>query len=42
MLKQKYILVVYIIISNIHLQTQYALMCTFLKQITSLKQNKTH
>ena len=29
MLKQKYILFVYLIISKIHLQTQYALMFTF-------------
>ena len=40
MLKQNYILFVYLIISKIHLQTQYALMFTFLKQITIL--NKTH
>ena len=30
MLKQKYILFVHLIISKIHLQTQYALMFTFL------------
>ena len=49
MLKQKYILFVYLIISKIHLQTQYALMFTFLskllcktktKQKYYLKQNK--
>ena len=41
MLKQKYILFVYLIISKIHLQTQYALMFTFLVNYY-LKQNKTH
>ena len=40
MLKQKYILFVYLIISKIHLQTQYALMFTFLANYY-LKQN-TH
>ena len=40
MLKQKYILFVYLIISKIHLQTQYALMFTFLANYY-LKQNKT-
>ena len=38
MLKQKYILFVYLIISKIHLQTQYALMFTFLANYY-LKQN---
>ena len=41
MLKQKYILFVYLIISKIHLQTQYALMFTFLANYY-LKQNKAH
>ena len=41
MLKQKYILFVYLIISKIQLQTQYALMFTFLENYY-LKQNKTH
>ena len=41
MLKQKYILFVYLIISKIHLHTQYALMFTFLANYY-LKQNKTH
>ena len=41
MLKQKYILFVYLIISNIHLQTQYALMFTFLsKLLCKTKTNK--
>ena len=42
MLKQKYILFVYLIISKIHLQTQYALMFTFFIANYYLKQNKTH
>ena len=33
MLKQKFILFVYLIISQIHLQTQYALMFTFLSKL---------
>ena len=37
MLKQKYILFVYLIISKIHLQTQYALMFTLLS-----KRRRTH
>ena len=42
MLKQKYILFVYLlIISKIHLQTQYALMFTFFLANYYLKQNKT-
>ena len=41
MLKQKYILFVYLIISKIHLQTQYALMFTFLANYY-LKQKNTH
>ena len=41
MLKQKYILFVYLIISKIHLQTQYALMFTFLsKLLCKTKTNK--
>ena len=40
MLKQKYILFVYLIISKIHLQTQYALMFTFFsKLLFKIKQN---
>ena len=40
MLKQKYILFVYLIISKIHLQTQYARMFTFLsKLLFKTKQN---
>ena len=41
MLKQKYILFVYLIISKIHLQTQNPLKFTFLANYY-LKQNKTH
>ena len=41
MLKQKYILFVYLIISKIHLQTQYAIMFTFLsKLLCKTKTNK--
>ena len=41
MLKQKYSLFVYLIISKIHLQTQYALMFTFLsKLLCKTKTNK--
>ena len=40
MLKQKYILFVYLIISKIHLQTQYALMFTFFSKLL-FKTNKT-
>ena len=40
MLKKKYILFVYPIISKIHLQTQYALMFTFFsKLLFKTKQN---
>ena len=40
MLKQKYILFVYLIISKIHLRTQYALMFTFFsKLLFKTKQN---
>ena len=42
MLKQKYILFVYLILSKIHLQTQYALMFLLLLANYYLKQNKTH
>ena len=41
MLKQKYILFVYLIISKIHLQTQYALTFSFLsKLLCKTKTNK--